>query len=270
MKSNSKKKFSIVVIALVVVLMLSFFSRENQRKPGEGFFQVITSPFSNFFSGTGFWFHERFDFFSSIGEMKTENEKLLEENLRLKSQIAELRDVKNENDDLREEIKLAPRDDYKLESAMIIGRDLGGRPEFVYINKGSSQGIEKQMAVTQGEGVLVGRVVEIYPVTSKIEFLTSPDSKINAEIVESGAKGIVNGRYGTSVIMDMIPQTVEVKRGDTVITSGLDRILPRGLLIGYAQEPNPTSDQLFQRASLVLPVKFDSIKVVWVVKAIKN
>lgn len=266
MKSTVKQKFSVVVIALVVALMLSFFFGSDKKKPGEGFFHSLTAPFAGFFSGAGFWFQDKAEFVSSIGDLKIENERLNEENIKLEAQVADLKDIKKENEELRKQIELAPRQKYELESSMVIGHDVSGKAEFLYIDKGSRDGVENGMAVIVGEGVLVGKISSVYSGVSHVEILLSPNSKINGEIVESGGKGIVNGRYGTSIIMDMIPQTVEINKGDSVITSGIGGVLPRGLLIGYAQEPTSTADQLFQQTSLIVPAKFDELRLVWVVK----
>jgi rod shape-determining protein MreC len=67
--------------------------------------------------------------------------------------------------------------------------------------------------------------------------------------------------------MEMIPQTADLKKGQTVITSGLGGGLPRGLLIGYIEDYQMTVDQLFQTASLKLPVDFKSLRMIWVVKS---
>ncbi len=270
MRSTLKKKIISLVVVILGSLFLSILFRDQKQKPLEWMFQAATKPVSGFFSAAGWWTGEKFSFFSSIGELKSENEKLLEENLSLKSQIAMLKDVKNENDELRKQIDLAPRNAYELEAAVLIGKDMSGQSEFVYIDKGSKQGIKQHMAVIVDKGILIGKVVKIFPTTSQIELLFSKNSRVNAELVESGAKGIVRGQYGTAIVLDMVPQTFEINRGDSVITSGVGNLLPRGLLIGYAQEPAATPDQLFQQASLVFPVRLDTVRVVWVVKGVKK
>lgn len=259
-----------MIIVVLGMLFLAIFFRDQKQKPLEGMFQVITKPVAGFFSAAGGWTGEKFSFFGSIGELKSENEKLLEENLSLKSQLAKLKDVKNENYELRKQIDLAPRDAYKLEAAIMIGKDMSGQSEFVYIDKGSKQGIKEHMAVIVDEGILIGKVTKAFPTTSQVELLFSKNSKVNAEIVESGAKGIVKGQYGTAVVLDMIPQTFEINKGDSIITSGVGNLLPRGLLIGYAQDPTPTPDQLFQQASLVFPVQLETVRMVWVVKGTRK
>jgi rod shape-determining protein MreC len=163
---------------------------------------------------------------------------------------------------------LAPRDEYDLEAALIIGKDLVEKDEAVFIDKGDRQGIRPGMPVLIGGGVLVGRVKDVSYNQSSVELILSKNSNISAEL-ESGEKGIVRGEYGTSAILDMIPQTAQIKNQDEVITSGLNGDIPRGMLIGYVKEVLPSTDYLFQAASINLPYEIEKIRLVWVLKSKK-
>lgn len=266
-KKKRSKFFSIAIVLVIVIFLVLLLKGEN--RPLEGFFYRVSQPFAKFFSAAGYWTRDRISFFGSIGEIKTENEELMVENLALKSQLAELQDVKNENEELRKQIELAPRGEYELRSAVVIGKDISGKSEVIHIDKGTREGIEEKMAVVVGEGVIIGKVIKVHPTSAEVELILDRNSKVNAEIVQSGVKGIVEGQFGTSAAMTMIPQTVEVHKGDTVITSGVGNILPRGLLVGYVQDVASASDQLFQRATLVFPASFDNLRIVWVVKSSK-
>ncbi len=263
---NKKIAFAVVFVT-VIILVIGF--RGVQKLPSENFFHRITAPVATFFSNSGAWAKSKISFFTSIKNLKQENEKMYYENISLRASLAELKDIKKENEELRKEIQLAPRGEYELEATLVIGKDLSGKVGVVLIDKGEKDGIKNQMAVVVGKGYLVGKVIEVFPTSSRVELLLSRDLSVNAEIVESGAKGIVRGSHRTSVAMDMIPQTVEVNKGDTVITSGVGNVLPRGLLIGYSQDPIPTADQLFQKTSINSPVQFDNLRVAWVVKGLK-
>lgn len=265
MKSSGLNKKWILTGILVVVAAISFLFRSRDEKPLAGVMHVIFRPFASFTSGIGFWVHQRADFFGSISQMKQENESLRSENLQLQSQLAQLKDVKSENDVFRQELSLAPRGTLTLEAALVIGKDISGRNDIVYLNKGESAGITTGMAVVVHQGILVGKVVQTTAQTATVELLLSREIRIKAELTESHEKGLVQGAYGTAVTMDDIPQTVEVKPGDTVITAE-GGTLPQGLLIGYVKDVTQTPDQLFQQASLILPVRLQQIRMVWVVK----
>jgi rod shape-determining protein MreC len=264
-KSVFKQNIFFLFLFIVIIVVASLIYRNNSQKPLAGVFHYGVTPFSRVFSGIGFWFSDKGRFFSSIGSLKQENQVLMEENLKLKSQLANIQDVRGENEQLRKELALAPREKYQLEAALIVGKDLNHQAEVIFIDKGANQGIVEGMAVVVGEGILIGRVQQVYANDAQVELILSKQLRIKAEIQESGVKGLVSGNYGTSVIIDSIPQTVEVKSGDSVIT-GSGSSLPRGLLIGYIKESTPTADQLFQQASIVIPVQIPKLRMVWVVK----
>jgi rod shape-determining protein MreC len=266
MQSLFKKNYFLFIMLIVAFGFVIFLAKGKEEKPLEGFLHTVTKPFALFFSASGSYLGEKVSFFSSIGELKRENERVLKSNTELKIQIAQLRDVESENIELREGLSLAPRDKYDLEAALIIGKDLRGKEDVVYINKGKKDGIEKNMAVVVERGVLIGRILKALDRSAQVELILDKDIQVNAEIQESEAKGIVHGEYGTAAVLDMIPQTMEVKPGDTVITSGLGGNFPRGLLIGYAKEAMTTPDKLFQKSSLVLPVELNNLRMIWVVK----
>ena len=266
MKHFFKKNYFLLSILVTAFVFVIFFARDKDEKPLESLTYTIVRPFALFFSASGSYLGEKILFFSSIGNLKKENESVLKKNIELEIKIAQLRDVEIENSKLREELNLAPQDKYDLEAALIIGKDLKRGEDVIYISKGRKNGIEKNMVVVVEKGVLIGRVSRVLERSSEVELILNRDIQVNAEIQESEAKGIVHGEYGTAVVLDMIPQSMEIKSGDTVITSGLGGVFPRGLLIGYAKEVTITSDKLFQKTSLILPVELNKIRMIWVIK----
>ncbi len=265
MKNNSKKiNYGIIVISLIFVVILIFNFEEN--KPLESISQTLVRPFASFFSRVGYWFEEKTSIFSDISEVKRENEFLTEDNLKLKFKLSQLQEVEVENEVLRKELNLMEKSDYRTEASLIIGRSLSNDREIVYLDKGSKNGLEKEDPVIVAGGVLVGKITKIYPNSSEVELILDKNNKINAEIQEIETKGIVQGEFGTSVSINMISQTAKVEKGQTVITSGLGNVFPRGLLIGYVKDISTTMDQLFQKASLELPIQFNNLRMVWVIK----
>lgn len=265
---KNKKINNWLVIGLFLILLILFFS-SKQKKPLQSFSNVIVKPFARVFAGAGFWFNEKIYFISSIGNLKNENERLFNENLKLKSKLVQAKEIENENKILREEIGLMVQTDFETEASLILGQTFSQNRKVIYLDKGSENGIRKGMPVIVGGGILIGKISEVYRTSSETELVLDRNNKINAEIQEIQVKGIVQGEYGTSSVMNMIPQIAEVKSGQTIITSGLGDVYPRGLLIGYVSEIEKTVDQLFKKALLELPVQFKNLRVVWVIKGIK-
>jgi rod shape-determining protein MreC len=256
-------KFVFTIILLIIVIFISFRGADN---PVRGTVFFLTSPILKIFHGFSEGFHGLFEFLGSIGNLKDDNENLIKKNLDLNAQIARLSDVGKENEELRKEIGLLPRNKYTLEAAEITAEDSLGASGVVLINAGENRGIHVGMPVIILNGILIGKVSQVFANTSQVMLMTDRDSAINGEVLESGAKGIVKGTYGLGIMMDMISQTEVIKEGDTVITSGLGGGMPRGLFIGKIGQVSQTEDKLFQQASVISSVGFSSLREAFVVK----
>lgn len=246
--------------------MVVFVSSRGADSPVRGAALWILNPFMKTFRIFSGGTHGFFQFLGSIGDLKDENEKLVKENQRLSAEIARLKDTAEENKLLRTEMELLPKKKYDLEASFVIGQDALGSGSSIFIDKGSNKGIKEGMAAIVANGILAGRVSEVFPDTAKVVLVSDRESAVNGEVLESGAKGIIRGTYGLGTAMDMISQAEVVKEGDTVITSGLGGGLPRGLFIGKIGQVGQSEDKLFQQAAIFSSVNFSSLKVVSVVK----
>ena len=255
-----------LTLIMAILLALILWNPGNFLSPIRIFFLEIAYPFQKAFYLTGGKIRGTTDFLSSIGKLKEENKNLIKENNSLTAQISELKDQKNENENLRRQLDLAPRGKYQLEAAMVIGQDSLGSGSWLMIDKGSNDGIEKGMPAIVFDGILVGKVAEVYQTSSKISLLTDPSNFVNVVDLETGAAGIVKGKYGLGLMMDMVEQTDSLKEGDDIITSGLGGLMPKGFLIGKIRQISDSSDKLFQQAAIVPQVKYLKLDTVFVVK----
>ena len=206
------------------------------------------------------------EFLGSISSLHAENEKLVKENNVLLFEIADLRQEKKENEVLREQLELIPKKKFNLESAYVIGQDpqkLGG---WLLIDKGSASGIKKGMPVIVSDGIIVGRISEVYLESSKINLLTDSESSISVYDLDTGSKGIIKGEFGLGVILDMVAQSDLLNSGDEIVTSGLGGDVPKGLLVGKTTDIRSTADKLFQQALVIPMVKYSGLDVVFIIK----
>jgi rod shape-determining protein MreC len=261
--SRKNLRFIFVVIILIVVLFISSRGADN---PVKGVLLGASSPFLKTFRIFAGGFQGLFHFLGSIGDLKNENQDLMEKNKGLLAEGARLKDVEKENEALRKELGLIPKNRYELEASFIIAQDPQGLGNFFIIDKGENKGIKTEMPVIVSNGILVGKVTEVYPNSAKILLLTDQNSSVNAEVTDSGARGIIKGVYGLGVMMDMISQAEVIKEGDEVITSGLSNETPRGLYIGKIGQAGQSGDKLFQQADIILPVDLSALRVVFVIK----
>jgi rod shape-determining protein MreC len=261
--SRKNLKYLSIVGVLIIVIFVSLRGADN---PVKGLVLGISSPFLKtfrIFSGGASGF---FEFLGSIGDLKNENEKLIGDNQNLLAENNRLKDAEKENQSLRQQLKLAPRNDFDLEASFVTAQDPQGLGSYFFIDKGENFGIQIGMAAIVSNGILIGQVTEAYSNSAKVTLITDPSSAVNAQVQESNAKGIVNGEYGLGLKMSMISQVEVLSEGDTVISSGLGGKIPRGLTIGKISQVGQSSDKLFQVASVVPATLATDLRIVFIIK----
>lgn len=259
-------KFFRALIIFCVLWIVLLFGPAWIFAPVRTIVMTVTSPLQKLFSVIAFEMSDAYYFFTSISEIKSDNEWLEKERLRLLVENARFADVSRENEELRREIGLLPRDIFTLKSSTIIGRDVSGLGNWISIDQGSFAGMKKGMSVVVDKGVLIGKIAEVFPSTSRVMLLSNPESLISGTALDTEATGIVKGEYGLGLLFDMVLQTDTLKVGDSVVTSGFGGDMPKGLLIGTLQDTHLSGDRLFQQATIVSPVQFDRIRYVFVIQ----
>jgi rod shape-determining protein MreC len=142
--------------------------------------------------------------------------------------------------------------------------------DFIFINKGSKQGIKENMAVLSKEGFLIGKVISTNDLSAKVKLIKNQDfgSKVSAIIDgKEGSIGTVEGYDYTTdeLVMTQVSKEVAVEEGDAVITSGLGGVYPRSLLIGYVHRIEVSKDGLTQTLYLKGEKNYDNMDYVIVV-----
>lgn len=255
-----------IFLASCLCLIIVFFNFGRTKSVFQSAFIWTAYPFQK----TAAFFGEQASqiayFLSSISDLKRDNENLLKENHSLSAKIALLESQQKENEELKKELKLLPKEKFELSGAYVIAQNSDNSGNWILIDKGSSDGIAKNMPVIVYEGILIGKVEEVFQNSSKINLLSSALSSVNAFDLETGARGVVRGEYGLGIILDIVDQSDALNQGDIVATSGLGGNVPRGLLIGSIQEVRNSSDKLFQQAIITPRIKYSDLEIIFVVK----
>jgi len=168
------------------------------------------------------------------------------ENQRLRAQVAEL---SMRNDALesraaeaqRLEALLQFRDthaDAPLLAARVIGGDAGTGGRAIYLNRGERDGVQPNMGVITPQGV-VGKVLEVYSTTSQVLLLTDKNGGAGALLADSRTQGATRGTGGPMLLLDYVSNDQQVKPGEGVLTSGMDRIFPKDLPLGTVVDVKP-------------------------------
>ena len=113
----------------------------------------------------------------------------------------------------------------------VIGEDSSAWFKTLVVDRGSADGLSEGMPVLAAGGV-VGRLVKVAPQSSRVLLLTDHASAIAAVVQRSRARGVVRGAGGGRCSMEFTVKDEDVKVGDTVISSGIGGVFPKGVVIG--------------------------------------
>lgn len=220
--------------------------------PLEGMLNHLTSPLVDLVGHAG-----------SYGTMRDENRDLRVENERLRADTARLREDQTRAIDVADLLNLRtirPNDTYAL--ASVIARDPSPGRTVVAINRGSSDGIVEGMVVLGRGGALVGTIERVELTMAWVRLLTDARSDVNALIQESRAQALVSGQPNGAITMQFLAEGVDVRPGDSVVTSGLGGSYPSGLLIGRVAKVEGSTLDLFKRVQIEPQVRLPSVESV--------
>ena len=176
----------------------------------------------------------------------------------------ELTLLREENKTLRAQAGFIKSEQKKVLAEIII-KTVDGTSNSMIINRGSENGIETGNPVFFENGFLLGRIINVEKNTAIIRLITDNRSKFTASIInQNKTQGLVEGEHGLSIKMKMIPQDENVQVGDIVITSGAEKNIPRGLIIGKVESIQKELYEPFQSANLRSLADLNKVNIVTV------
>jgi rod shape-determining protein MreC len=192
------------------------------------------------------------------------------ENRELKKRLAQLEAEHHRDAEIElENQRLARLLDFKAEvpsqvvTARVIGKDASGLFESFMLDRGETDDVKPGMAVVCAEGV-VGRIAQASPHGSRVLLISDHNSGVDAIVQRTRARGIVEGALNRTCSMKYIKRGEEIEVNDVVVTSGLDGIFPKGVLIGRVSGVTKKDFGLFQVADVVPAVEFSRLEEVLV------
>lgn len=266
---NHKKIVVIAAILFCLVLMILTINRHNPTVFESALGYVVT-PLQSTSTRVSRWFEQKLSFLTSVNETEQENLRLKEELARLKADYTRIELVEKENERLSALLEIGRKyAELPTVGAEIIGKDIGNWYTKFVINKGTRDGIQKNMAVL-GEGGLLGRIVEAGGSYAKVVTLIDDSSSVGAKSVRTDDIGYVKGDIDGYCRMEYISADAQIMKGDEIITSQLSDIYPPGITIGYVEEIRPADDGLTKYAIIKPVVNFKRMETVLVVNQVYN
>lgn len=200
------------------------------------FLSVIVYPIQSLVSLPLSVTDQTFQLFISYNELKEEN-KFLKARARLqKTDLLKLKNLEKENIRLRALMNKSYTLGEHVLAAELIGATHFPYEHIVLVDKGSHFGVNKRQPVLDTNGI-VGQVIREYPLSAEIMMITDPSHAIAVEVNRNGLRTIAfgNGLYN-ELKLPFLPNDADIKKGDLLISSGLDGTFPRGYPVGVVNK----------------------------------
>jgi len=221
--------------------------------------------------------------FNAFSNYIRELEGVREENKNLHRKLMELslrnfwlNEERLENFRLRELLDFRSQLEHKVIPAHVVAKEPNRRFFTVLINKGSQEGVKKNMPVVNMHG-LVGKVVDVSSHSSVVQLMIDPSFRASAINQRSRVCGIIRSGSGFALQLDNVPLQEDVRIGDKVISAGLGGIFPPGIEIGVvtmveSEETFSKEDRsfgIFKRIQVKPSVDFSSLEELFVLEVVK-
>lgn len=260
-------------IFCVLMMVLSSFS-DKVGGPFKTVANVTVIPLQQGMNQIGGWMGDMKDNFSTMKQLKSENKKLREQVDALTTENNYLQEERYEFERLQELYKLDQNyAEYEKTAAHVIGKAAGNWFGTFTIDKGSKDGIEVNMNVLSGSG-LVGIVTDVGPTWAKVRSIIDDSSNISAMAISTSDTCIVSGDMalmgtGQIAFSQMENNDNVVAVGDQIVTSYISDKYLQGILIGSVSEVNVDSNNLTRSGYITPAVDFKNIQEVLVITTTK-
>ncbi len=199
-------------------------------------------------------------------DARHDNQRLQEQVSAMQRELVRLGELARENARLGDLLSLRARMGGAVYGARVIARDPGPLSMTLTLDRGERDHVRRGMAVLAPQGV-VGQITEASHTAARVVLLTDHNSGIDAIVQRSRARGIVQGGTDGSCYMNYLSRDADIAVGDRVLTSGLDGIFPKGVVIGEVVEVSRSHRGLLQAAVVQPGVALDRLEEVLVVEA---
>ncbi len=274
-KININPKY--VLIALVIFCIgLIFFSYRYGEKlsPIKQVVGTVVTPMQVGINSIGTYISDKLDTFKSINELLAENEKLQEQVSVLSYENKLLLQDKYELDGLRELYALDQKYlDYPKVAARVISKDPNNWYNIFTIDKGSRDGLKKDMNVLAGNG-LAGIITEVHYNYSVVRSIIDDNSNVSGMFLKTSDTCNVEGDLrlmdSGKIRVNDINKDAQINEGDEIVTSHISSKFLQGILIGYVSDLELDASNMTKTAYLTPVVDFERLEEVLIITELKE
>lgn len=254
----------LVILLFVNIIALSTTSKRRTHSLAGGLAIALVAPFQKMVTESigflkGIWNH--YFYLVSVAKHNENLKKAL-------SQAVEknnfLRETELSNQRLRNLLNFQKNTAFKAIAAELIGRDPSPWFKTITIDKGRADGLEKWFPVVVSEGI-VGQVIDVSNHYSKVLLIIDQNSAVDGIVQRTRARGVVKGEPTGRCLFDYVLRKHDILVDDTVVSSGLDGVFPKGLRVGRVSGIMRRDAGIFQEVTVTPFVDFETLEEVLVI-----
>lgn len=259
-------KITLIIIISIILITIFHFLR------WPFFMGKIFLPFQKAFSALNEKISLSLEPIFTRRNLLEENKKLSQETTKLILDNIKVKILEEENEQLRRELNFTKRTYHQSILANVIGRkDEAGISWFI-LDRGKRDGVKEGVILTSN-GIVVGKIIRVMENVSyalsvfnekvrvAISIISPPDQNSKDESIE----GIIKGKNGLTVEIDLVPVDKDIRPGDWVLTSGLEYDVPQGLFIGVLKETETQPANIFHKAVIEVSESLNNLEMVNIV-----
>ena len=266
LRKNQVPLSSFCCLLLSIYILTAAARGQLKNEPLSAVLMWILRPLQIASQGTANWvkgFQENYD---TLAGFRSENERLRKRIQSLEIEKQRLLEAEATNLRLKQQLDFRSHLTGAAITATIIANSASSWFQSCTIDKGSADGVQKGMAVVTPLGV-VGQVVSVTARTAKVLLLTDPNSGIDVLVQRTRSRGIVSGSLENGTVLKYVKRSEDIQAGDRLITSGLDGVFPKGMMVGAVIKVRKQHLGLFQFIEVLPAVQSARVEEVLVVGA---
>lgn len=266
-----KNKLAVTIVLLSVAFCgMIIYSLQSDANGISSSVSTVVSPLQKIVYNINSRVKETVDFFLNFSEVKLENEQLKQNNAELANELIEYESLKDEVERLREALNFTEsRSNYNYVGVNIIGYSGSSLSDGYIIDKGSNDGIAKNMVVVSYKG-LVGKVTKVSSNFAVVQSILNENIAVAVMDQQTrDATGVLQGlsdkKDTNMTVVYNLPIDSDVKEGDIIITSGLGKIYPKEIPVGTVVSVQEDNVKVMKSAVVEPFVNFNKLEELFVV-----
>ena len=266
-KSKKAGIIGVIITILILIVIVIFSNGDSENSFFENAASNLVMPIQNGLTYLKNKISGNNAFFTDINHLKEENEDLRQKNSELEQSLRELENIKTQNETLREYLNLTEKyGEYKTIPGYVINKDISNYSKTIIINIGKKEGVEENMTVIGDEG-LVGHVISVTDSTAKVQTIIDTASSVSCLMSTTQEAIVCKGTLDdkSSLRAMYIPTDSNMIQGDSIETSGLGGIYPKGIHVGNVKKVVNTQNMTDRYALIETAVNFEKLGTVLVV-----